>query len=269
MNHLLCCRALLVTCLVAAAPLGPRVFALHPYVCDNPFDISAGDADADGVTDACDCDPNDASVFWVPPEVSGLTVDLSGTFAWSDLSLFAGAGLSYDVVKGNVADLRAGVQTTEVCAAEDWSVASFLDTQTPPQNTIWFYVVRGNHSCAAGSFAGDRVHAACQLPPNSPPPPVAGVEGHAAGPDVTVAWRATPGAVDYAIYRVDPSASERHGDCLVSGLTASSFTDVNALAGSRPQAVSYYVVGRNGFGESSLGSNGSGQQIFRSGTSCP
>jgi subtilisin family serine protease len=65
------------------------------------------DGDADGIADACDCAPFDGGAFEFPGEVGGLGFDADKTtLTWTSLALEAGSGTLYDVIKGDLDDLR-------------------------------------------------------------------------------------------------------------------------------------------------------------------
>ena len=112
------------------------------------------DGDMDGIADACDCAPADASAFETPPEISGdrFAADKE-TLSWSSVAPLAGAGATYDVVRGSVADLRVdGGFAGAVCISDSQGMSSYTESDAPPVGEVYYYLVRAQNVCADGSF---------------------------------------------------------------------------------------------------------------------
>src|SRR5262249_4841329 len=69
---------------------------------DGAGDACDADDDNDGVLDAVDCAPLDASAFAPAPEIGGLTFASSSVLTWTSGAPAAGPGIVYDVMRGNV-----------------------------------------------------------------------------------------------------------------------------------------------------------------------
>jgi len=244
------------------------VQAQPAYLCREPLGLP--DADGDGVRDACDCAAADPNAFWIPSEVETLTVPSASTVVWDGLPISPGSNLTYDVLRGDLSDFKAGGLGTEVCLADDVAATTAPAGTDPPSGRVWFLLVRANNRCGGGPFADGQVHSACTLPGATPPPAIGRVRGEANGLDYVLSWPAEPAASTYAVYRIGPGvASERYGDCVASGLITTTWTDVGVLNGSPPTALTYIVVARNAGGESALGWDGLGRPRLRLSAPCP
>jgi hypothetical protein len=123
------------------------------------------DDDGDGVDDALDCAPLDATAWDLPVEVTGLTVaGAAGTqLSWTD----QGAGFRHDVAGGSVTDLRTAGQVTDAtCLADDVVGSTWQDGRADPASGDgYYYLVRAQNVCAAGTYGtasggGERTPAA-------------------------------------------------------------------------------------------------------------
>jgi S-formylglutathione hydrolase FrmB len=143
--------------------IGDHFCANSPGACDDncrdtpnldqlDFDLDgAGDAcdlddDGDGVPDAIDCGPLDAS-SGTPPEL--LQVALSGgataTVDWEDQP----TAERYDLARGLLSGLASGGAGS--CLAEDLSQPSYVDVDLPPTGDGFFYLVRGEDGGCGGN----------------------------------------------------------------------------------------------------------------------
>lgn len=71
------------------------------------------DADADGVGDACDCAPGDASVRSQPGNYLHLVFDDRNNFEWCGEPSLSGTGTVYDVIRGNLDQLPVASATSQ------------------------------------------------------------------------------------------------------------------------------------------------------------
>jgi len=132
--------------------------ALHP----------AADADADRIADPCDCAPGDGGAFDVPDPVA--SIDFAPdrtTIAWPPLAERAGAGTVYDVLRGDLAELRStGSLSDAVCVAAGIPAASTVDSETPGPFGAFYYLIQARNACGATGWGTNsdgtpRVHLAC------------------------------------------------------------------------------------------------------------
>ncbi|HKY32905.1 MAG TPA: putative metal-binding motif-containing protein, partial [Candidatus Polarisedimenticolia bacterium] len=111
------------------------------------------DDDNDGVADASDCAPLDASAFTPPVDVGGLDV----TAAAPTSVVFdpqGGTGTRYEVLAGLAERLRAtGGFQESFCAAASVSGPPWQDPRpSPPLDHSWFYLVRAVNGCGTGTL---------------------------------------------------------------------------------------------------------------------
>jgi subtilisin family serine protease len=126
------------------------------------------DGDTDGIADACDCAPSDGGAFDAPDEVGGLGFDADKTtLTWTSLAFEAGTGTLYDVIKGDLADLRAtGDVSAAWCVGSASTAASYADAVDPDPDTGVYYVIQARNACAESGFGSSsdgtpRLHATC------------------------------------------------------------------------------------------------------------
>jgi serine protease AprX len=126
------------------------------------------DGDVDGIADACDCAPSDGGAFDAPPEAVGLGFNADKTtLAWTSLAFEAGSGTLYDVVKGDLDDLRAtGDISAAACVGSASNTASLSDPLDPAPDTGVYYVIQARNACGLSGFgaASDgtpRLHTIC------------------------------------------------------------------------------------------------------------
>jgi uncharacterized repeat protein (TIGR01451 family) len=128
--------------------------------------------------DGWDCTVDDTCTYgWCygtqlpyPEEVPGLLVSRAGTTA--TVSWSPGTGASwYDVLRGRTNTLPVGSDySSETCVANDLTMTSAEDSETPPAGVVYWYLVRGESACGTGTCgfqtyrgtpAGERNGVAC------------------------------------------------------------------------------------------------------------
>ena len=126
------------------------------------------DGDADGIADACDCAPADGGAFEAPSEADGLGFEPDkATLTWTSLASEAGTGTLYDVIKGDLDDLRATGDVSAASCVGSASTAAFLsDPLDPAEGTGVYYVIQARNACGLSGFGASsdgtpRVHASC------------------------------------------------------------------------------------------------------------
>jgi hypothetical protein len=111
------------------------------------------DTDTDGIADACDCAPGDGGSFEAPPEVAGDRFGDASTYQWNSLATISGTGTTYDIVRGLVSQLRAtGGFADAVCISNDQSATSYSDSDSPPLDDPFYYLVRAQNTCGTGGW---------------------------------------------------------------------------------------------------------------------
>jgi len=109
--------------------------------------IGSGDADGDGVPDAADCAPSDASVWAVPGEATSVAFSGPATLTWSAPASLGGTSVSYDLVRS----ATPGDFQSPACPASGVSVTSAADIATPGR--AFYYLVRARNVCGSNSGA--------------------------------------------------------------------------------------------------------------------
>lgn len=111
------------------------------------------DLDGDGVGNALDCLPGDATVWSIPEEIAGVVIDFdTQTIAWDSLAAQSGPATLYDVMRGDLSELPAGGGASETCVSSDTATVSITDATTPALGTGFYYLVRGGNACGIGSY---------------------------------------------------------------------------------------------------------------------
>jgi hypothetical protein len=135
--------------------------------CPEVYNPDQADADSDGGGDLCDCAPEDGSVIAAPGEVTGVT--LSGasttTITWDDQAGEAGTATVYDVVSGQLSDLRAeGGFDSAICYAADLPAPGETDESSLPVGGGFYYLVCSHNPCGVSTHGAGR-EALDMLPP--------------------------------------------------------------------------------------------------------
>jgi hypothetical protein len=119
------------------------------------------DRDGEGVADACDCAPADATAFAPPTTIPRLRLGAGApptgtptTLGWDAQAATTGSGTTYTVVSGDLGVLRAERDFGSACVAGDGLVAAALaDTlPAPPPGRGTYYLARATNVCASGSY---------------------------------------------------------------------------------------------------------------------
>ena len=115
------------------------------------------DSDGDGIADACDCAPTDATLRDAPPEVIGdLFAPDRQTYSWKSVASYAGSGTHYDVLRGLVSELVVDYGfIRSSCLAAGVVGTSTLDASAPPVGDAFYYLVRGRSICGTGTWGND------------------------------------------------------------------------------------------------------------------
>jgi hypothetical protein len=114
-----------------------------------------GDGDIRG--DLCDCAPQDATVYSVPVEVELLLLagDSGGgqMLGWTGQSAESGSGTVFDVATGTLSLLQqqAGFSGAS-CILQDSTATNYADARLPAIGDGYYYLVRGDNACGAGSY---------------------------------------------------------------------------------------------------------------------
>jgi hypothetical protein len=117
---------------------------------DGLRDCLDADDDNDGVPDALDCAPLVYSVTGPPVEIVGETVTTSGAAArvsWEPLP----ESYVYNVYRG-VVILEAGWSFSGVCLLAETTATVFEDAETPPVESLFYYLEAGANLCGEGSL---------------------------------------------------------------------------------------------------------------------
>jgi hypothetical protein len=111
------------------------------------------DIDGDGVPNAQDCSPFDASESAPSGEVAGVTVTKGGetSLSWTTLP---GGTLNYDVSGGLLSLLRsAGSSSDASCLQANVATTSWSDPRVDPDvGDGYYYLVRGANACGPGTY---------------------------------------------------------------------------------------------------------------------
>lgn len=112
------------------------------------------DTDSDGVADACDCAPSDGGAYDPPGEVGGLGFGADRvTIFWMPQAREAGPGTIYDLLRGDLDDLRStGAIGSASCLAAGLSAPSFADSDEPGADRGYYYLVQGRNGCGSGGW---------------------------------------------------------------------------------------------------------------------
>jgi hypothetical protein len=111
------------------------------------------DIDGDGVPNAQDCRPFDASLSGPSPEVVGVVLTKAATTSVS-WAIAPGGASSYDLVGGALSALRtAGSSSDATCLVDDIALASWNDPRSDPaEEDGYYYLVRAQNACGGGTY---------------------------------------------------------------------------------------------------------------------
>jgi agmatine/peptidylarginine deiminase len=137
--------------------------SLHDYVavtvttdnCAGVENFDQANSDGDLAGDACDCAPLDDTLFELPFEIGNVRMAGNRVTVQWDADGSNGGGSTYDVLRGRIDELPVGSGGSESCLVTSWAGVSFDDTEGPPENTGFYYLVRGGNGCGSGSYGVD------------------------------------------------------------------------------------------------------------------
>jgi hypothetical protein len=121
--------------------------------CPYAANLDQTNSDTDSLGDACDCLPLDATIWSVPVAIVDLLLT-EGTWtelSWSDV----GQVSRYDISSGNLNDLRTmGDASAATCVTDDIAGTTWADDMTgdPVPGSGFYYLVRGQNACGAGTY---------------------------------------------------------------------------------------------------------------------
>lgn len=116
-----------------------------------PAAVQPNDADADGFPAACDCDNNNASMWWTPGEAGSLSFLDAGSMTWQAPAEPGGTTEWYDVLRAvSSSDFLANTS----CVATDTTLTTLVDSSVPSAGGVFYYFVRARNLCPAGQNQG-------------------------------------------------------------------------------------------------------------------
>ncbi len=114
--------------------------------------LGPADADGDGRDNLADCRPDDPTVFASPGEVSGLVFAADRlTLSWESAAPTAGSATEHQVIRGLVAELPVG-GASDTCIVAGTLASSATDSEDPPANAAFWYLVRARNACGTGTY---------------------------------------------------------------------------------------------------------------------
>jgi len=121
--------------------------------CPFAANLDQTNSDTDTSGDACDCLPLDATIWSVPVAILDLLLTKgTGTeLSWGDV----GQVSRYDISGGSLNDLRTmGDVSAATCMTDDVAGTAWADDMTgdPVPGGGFYYVVRGQNACGAGTY---------------------------------------------------------------------------------------------------------------------
>ena len=108
-------------------------------------ELGPADADGDGSDNLADCRPDDAAVFAIPAEVTGLAWAADRqTLSWDSAVPAAGSATEHQVLRihGLVRGLPRGGKGGHVCRG----------MPTPAEGSLYRYLVRARNACGTGGY---------------------------------------------------------------------------------------------------------------------
>lgn len=122
-----------------------RIFTVLPLL----------DDDGDGTPNANDCAPIDSTLESPAAEVQNLRVAATAGAAeisWNSQNSVAGSGTVYDIVSGDVQDLKAmGGYAAASCSENDRPDAPFVDATVVETGHVRYWLVKACNACNAGA----------------------------------------------------------------------------------------------------------------------
>ena len=111
---------------------------------------------------------DDAQTRAIPHEIQALRFDNKTTLSWESEALYAGSGIRYDLLAGDLSEVgNYGAHSGDRCVSDDIAATNATDQVVPAPGTGFFYLVRGNNGCGAGRYQTgiggvDRAATACR-----------------------------------------------------------------------------------------------------------
>jgi hypothetical protein len=100
------------------------------------------------VEDGTDCDDADAGAWGTPTEVLDLRLTDIATLTWSPPAGPGGLNIIYDVLRSGMA---SDFVAAAVCVGTNGGGTSVTDPEVPPPGASFFYLVRAENGCSAGT----------------------------------------------------------------------------------------------------------------------
>lgn len=120
------------------------------------------DGDVDGIADVCDCAPAQGGAYDAPGEVDGVRFESKSALVWNSLSRETGNGTVYDVVRGDLAELRSGGSISgSSCTGAAGTTTSRNDATFPAPGEGAYYLVQARNACGDGGWGAGRTRASC------------------------------------------------------------------------------------------------------------
>jgi hypothetical protein len=127
--------------------------------CPQTANADQADTDGDLVGDACDCASTDSTLWSVPGEAANLRVIHSSDTGQSTLTWSAGtypggtaATTRYDTIRSSD---PTDLSTAATCVETNGDDTSTNDDSSPSPGQVFFYLVRAENTCGAGSCGVD------------------------------------------------------------------------------------------------------------------
>ncbi len=111
---------------------------------------------------------DDAQTRAIPHEIQALRFENKTTLSWDSEALYAGSGIRYDLLAGDLSDVGTyRAHSGDRCVSDDIAATNAIDQVVPAPGTGFFYLVRGNNGCGAGRYQTgiggvDRAATACR-----------------------------------------------------------------------------------------------------------
>ncbi|MCP3982233.1 MAG: hypothetical protein GY716_23250 [bacterium] len=144
----------------------PRWFPLLPTLCIVWTGVLHAEASGD-------CAPGDPTTHDVPSIIESLTLRPTVTpgttrLEWDSLAAQAGSSVVYDMISGDLSDLRSGVVALDICPLQGLSLTDVeIEDPMPCPGTGFWYLVRGTNSCGDGPWDSGGVGQAALRDPGS------------------------------------------------------------------------------------------------------